>query len=254
MRTPLLIPTLLLVSGGLAQTTAMDFTVDDCSGTSHHLFDELDAGNIIVLEFAMVACSPCIDAGNVLQDVLNAQELDHPGVVKWYAWGYLDTYTCATMEEWDTDNGFTPSATFANGAEQVAYYGGIGMPTIVVLAGSDHQVLLVQYGFFPSLQSHVEEAIAAALTIGVVEHHGLDFSVRYDPTASSISLIPLWNGAHIGGNLRVTVMDALGRTVFTKPVRITESVAVGALAPGAYSVLVADPFGALVGLSRFVRE
>ena len=35
--------------------TATDFTANDCAGTSHHLFAELDAGKIIVAAFVM----PC---------------------------------------------------------------------------------------------------------------------------------------------------------------------------------------------------
>lgn len=238
-----------------AQSTALDFTLDDCTGTSHHLFDELDGGKIIILEFAMVACSPCIDAGNVLQQVLADNELSQPGVVKWYALGYLDTYTCATMEEWDTDNGFTPSATFSNAPDQVDYYGGIGMPTIVVLAGNDHQVLLVQHGYIPSTQSHVEGAIAAALSIGMEEHLGNDLDVRYDPSTSSLWLAPTDNTCRFGRTLQMTLMDALGRMIFTRSVNIGETIPLGSLAAGAYAVKVFDPnTGAPSRLSRFVRE
>ncbi len=254
MRSLLLAMSMVFVLLGKGQTIALDFTEDDCLGTNHHLFEELDAGKIIILEFAMVACSPCIDAGHVLQDVLDAHELAEPGVVKWYAWGYSDTYDCTTMEQWETDNGFTPSATFANSPEQVAYYGGTGMPTIVVLAGADHQVLLLQHGYIPSTQSHVEAAIATGLTIGVEEQQSSSFSIRYDPVASSVTLIPLHNAVHIAGSLRLTIMDALGRAVCSKPVRMTEAVAVGGLAHGAYSMLVTDLSGTVVARSRFVRE
>lgn len=45
----------LLLSGFMAfgQTTATDFTVNDCGGTSHNLFTELDAGKVIVLCWPM---------------------------------------------------------------------------------------------------------------------------------------------------------------------------------------------------------
>jgi hypothetical protein len=254
MRFPHLIPLLLLATASMAQTTAQDFTLNDCSGTSHHLFDELDAGKIIILEFAMVACSPCIDAGLVLQQVLDAHEMSHPGTVKWYALGYVDTYTCATMEAWDTDNGFTPSATFNSGADQVLYYGGMAMPTIVVLAGSDHQVVLVQYGYIPSTQSHVEGAVATALTIGVEEHQGNDFHVRYDQGTASLSLIPTWNAGHIKGTLRLTLMDVLGRTILTQPVRMGENIPMSSLAQGTYTVLIGDANGSRLEVFRFVRE
>ena len=44
---------------GFAQTTATDFTANDCGGTSHTLFTELNAGNVIVITWVM-PCSSCI--------------------------------------------------------------------------------------------------------------------------------------------------------------------------------------------------
>lgn len=254
MRTFLLGLALVLFVFVKGQANAVDFTLDDCAGTSHHLFDELDVGKIIIMEFAMVACSPCIDAGNVLQDVLDAHEITHPGQVKWYTWGYMDSYTCAIMEEWATDNGFTPSATFNNGSDQVPYYGGMFMPTIVVLAGSDHQVLLVQHGYIPSTYSHVEGAISTALTIGIEEHQGAGFRVGYDQGAATLSLIPNGRSGHYEGTLRLTLMDVLGRTIQTRSVRMGEMITVGPLPQGTYTAYITDTNGVRRGVSRFVRD
>ena len=71
MQRSLLAPLALLTASGLmAQTTALDFTLPDCDGVSHHLFDELDQGKVVILEFAMIpSCQPCISAGGVLQQI-----------------------------------------------------------------------------------------------------------------------------------------------------------------------------------------
>ena len=37
----------LIVDFSFAQTTATDFTTNDCDGVSHHLFEELDNGDVI---------------------------------------------------------------------------------------------------------------------------------------------------------------------------------------------------------------
>ena len=42
-----------------AQTTATNFTANDCSGTPHTLFTELDAGKVVVIAFVM-PCATCI--------------------------------------------------------------------------------------------------------------------------------------------------------------------------------------------------
>ena len=54
----------ILLSVGIAQgqvavDTAVDFTVKDLAGTQHHLFDYLDAGNYVVIDFFTTNCGPC---------------------------------------------------------------------------------------------------------------------------------------------------------------------------------------------------
>ncbi len=43
-----------------SQATAMDVEQNDCDGAYHHLFAELDAGNVIILDYVMLNCAPCI--------------------------------------------------------------------------------------------------------------------------------------------------------------------------------------------------
>src|SRR5262249_10014586 len=49
-----------------AQTTAMDFYMDDCNGSMHHLYSELDPDNVIIMEFFMT-CSSCVTAGHQIE-------------------------------------------------------------------------------------------------------------------------------------------------------------------------------------------
>lgn len=54
----------LLLFAGLSKAqvavdTALDFTVKDLEGTQHHLFDYLDAGNYVVIDFFTTNCGPC---------------------------------------------------------------------------------------------------------------------------------------------------------------------------------------------------
>lgn len=39
--------------------TALDFTVKDLTGTQHHLYGYLDAGNYVVIDFFTANCGPC---------------------------------------------------------------------------------------------------------------------------------------------------------------------------------------------------
>jgi hypothetical protein len=40
-------------------TTAPDFTLSDINGTSHNLYDKLNAGKAVVLDFSAAYCSTC---------------------------------------------------------------------------------------------------------------------------------------------------------------------------------------------------
>lgn len=128
-----------------AQSTAMDFTKMDCDGQSHHLFSELDSGNLVVMEFVMT-CNSCIAAGHSIETMINDLTAEYPGRVKWYQFAYTNSYTCATMTGFKNTNGFN-SAIFDQGAALVAYYGGFGMPTVAVAAGQGHDVLFTDVGF-----------------------------------------------------------------------------------------------------------
>lgn len=124
-----------------SQTTAMDFTIVDCNGTGpHNLFSDLNSGKVVIIEYFMTSCSPCITAGQTLESLkanLNAQ---YPGKIKAYAFGYTNSYSCSTVLNWVNTNSIT-SVPSDSGAIQVAYYGGMGMPTIVIAGGSNHQLL-----------------------------------------------------------------------------------------------------------------
>lgn len=128
-----------------AQTTAMNYDFIDCAGNPQSIFADLDAGKAVIIEFFMTSCSPCIDAGQTLE-VLKADLMaQFPGMIKAYAFGYSNTYTCSVINSWVTTNGIT-SIPADSGANQVAYYGGMGMPTIVVLGGgTSHSVLGAPY-------------------------------------------------------------------------------------------------------------
>jgi len=148
-----LISSLVLLSNiSFAQpTTAMNFNRNDCNGNNQNLFNDLDAGNAVILEYFMTNCSSCVTAGQKLENMKAALLAQYPGKIKSYAIGYSNAYTCTTVKNWVTTNAFT-STPMDSGATQVAYYGGFGMPTIVILGGgTSHSVLGSPYiGFTTS--------------------------------------------------------------------------------------------------------
>lgn len=159
---------ILLISNlSFAQDTAMDFTKSDCSsGVTHNLFADLDSGYTIIQAFDMIPnCELCIDAATELQIIRDNYDQTYPGKVRWYTTGYLNSYTCSGMTNWAINNGFTPDAEFDQGAAEVSYYGGMGMPTIVILGGgTTHTVYYDHLGYSASQIDDIETAIDASLS------------------------------------------------------------------------------------------
>lgn len=123
-----------------AQTTAVNFNMSDCNGNMHNLFSELDAGKVVIMEFFMLSCSPCIDAGNALDPMFTRLKATCSNNINYYQFGFTNSYNCSQITNWVTSHNFT-SVPIDSGAYQVGYYNGMGMPSIAVVAGKSHKVL-----------------------------------------------------------------------------------------------------------------
>ena len=137
--------------------TAMDFTMNDCNGEMHNCFITLDSGHVIIMEFFMT-CNMCISAGHQIETMKDQLDQQYPGKIHFYQLGYTNSYSCATVTDWINSNGFS-SVPFDSGAALVAYYGGFGMPTIAVVAGSDHETLFTDIGYTSGDTADIATAI-----------------------------------------------------------------------------------------------
>lgn len=199
-----------------AQTTAMNFNITDCNGNPHNLFADLDAGKAVIIEFFMTSCGSCITAGNTLEDMKANLLSEFPGMIKSYAFGYNNSYSCATVNNWVTTNGFTSNPS-DSGATQVAYYGGMGMPTIVILGGgTSHLVLGSPYvGFTTGDTTTMANDIRNFL-------NGTS-SVEENTSFSGLSVYPNPANADVNvtfemktdGEVIVDVVDLTGRVIKT---------------------------------------
>jgi hypothetical protein len=97
------------------------------------------------MEFFMT-CNMCITAGEQVEAMKSQLDAEYPGMIDFYQLGYTNSYSCASVTNWINSNGFN-SVPFDSGAALVAYYGGFGMPTIAVIAGSGHEVLYTDIGY-----------------------------------------------------------------------------------------------------------
>lgn len=230
-----------------AQTTGLDFTATDCDGVPHHLFAELDAGNVVVMDLVMMACTGCIVATQALSTQV-VPTCSDPSRVRFYSIGYEDPITCDQILAWRTEHGWD-HPVFAGMAEQAAYYGGMGMPTIIVL-GPDHAVYYLQLGFAASDKPIILDAINAALEAEVGVNEATitadQLVVSPDPVLVGLTLT--------GGEMHVRILDMRGRSV--RQERIASGLRwlpVADLAPGAYVLVTTDSEGVRRS-GRFIKQ
>lgn len=130
---------LALTNNSFGQATAVDFTANDCGGTSHHLFSELDAGSILVLVFVM-PCDGCITPSLNVGSVVSSFAASNPGKVGMYLVDDDGATTCSTLSGWRNSHGIGLVTTFSSPDVVQTQYGTPGMPKVVVLGGTGHYV------------------------------------------------------------------------------------------------------------------
>ncbi|HTO15853.1 MAG TPA: hypothetical protein VLZ83_08780 [Edaphocola sp.] len=130
------------------------------------LWDLLDSGYVIVHEYFMRDCRPCITAGKGLEKLMSSLKEKYPGKIYYFQTVYENETTAKQALKWVKDNNFTPDGVFINGADEVEFYGGMGMPTIVVLGdGKRHKGFYKKQGYTPLENGKIISAVRWAVEI-----------------------------------------------------------------------------------------
>jgi hypothetical protein len=140
MKQKMLIAIFVLVSNlCFSQSIATNFNCNDCAGSNHDLFTELNAGKIVVLCWVM-PCSSCISPSRTAYDVVQTYTSSQPGRVLFYLVDDYANTPCNTLTTWGNNNGMPNAVKFSNAAINPADYGIVGMPKIVIVGGVYHKV------------------------------------------------------------------------------------------------------------------
>jgi hypothetical protein len=237
-----------------AQTTAMDFTQTDCDGVDHHLFPELDAGNVIILEYMMLNCAPCVTATKAMEALVIPYEQSHPGRVHIYSIAFLNSYTCEQIIQWKRDFDFNHPA-FSEGEAQVSYYGGMGMPTLVVVGTNEHTVFCKSIGYTAEVDDMIREALDSALLYNPTGVDEKKLSGRFSiyPTLFSDQLYVETDKEYAGAEM--VIFDTFGRMVMNSyiPESGKASISAARLSKGLYIARLKNGNGFSDGI-KLVRQ
>lgn len=206
---------LFVVNSLQSQTVGMDFNKKDCDGNIHGLFADLNSGKVVIIEYVMMSCGGCVVAGNGIEPMKANLLTQYPGKIKTYAISFNNSTSCSTLKNWVTTNAFT-SIPMDSGATQVAYYGGMGMPTIVILGGGNtHSVLGTPYvGFTISDTTAMASSIRNSLNrpTSVKENKSIVNELKIFPNpANNEFKISLQLKESV--ELKIDILDLTGRIV-----------------------------------------
>lgn len=171
-----------------AQTTAMNFSGVDCNGNNVNLFQDLDAGKAVVLFYYMPSCGSCPPEATKIQTMANAINAIDPGKVKAYAFPFQNSTTCTYSAGWVVNNNLPLYTPMDSGAVQVAYYGGFGMPTVVLVGGGMNHDVLFSTQNFTSSDTTIMHDLIMNMTAGIKESTISTVEVFPNPTSDEFKV------------------------------------------------------------------
>lgn len=214
-----IVSALLLLSISVnAQTTAYDFQGDDCNGNPVNLFSDLDAGKAVVLFYYMPNCGTCPPIAANVQAMSNKINALCPNLIKGYAYPFQNSTTCSYSSSWVTDNALSLYTPMDSGAYQVAYYGGFGMPTVVLVGGSNHDVLWSTQNFVDSDTTVMRDIILGMSCLGLQEQGMNAASIEVYPNPASETCSIEFNN-EIASATKIRVLDMTGKILFEKNIQ-----------------------------------
>jgi hypothetical protein len=219
-KTSMIILAILTTLGfGYAQTTATDFTTNDCNGTSHTLFDELDDDKVIVIAWVM-PCVSCATYAGYASDAVQTFATSHPGRVKYYIADDYANSSCSYLAGWAANYNLITDANFSDALLDMSDYGTDGMPKIVVLGKNTHTIYYNENDNKTN-QIGVENAITLALapSVGIDEQakNNLNLTAFPNPTTGIINV-----EYSSKTPVQFDVINMLGKNVFSQNTNNTE--------------------------------
>ncbi len=212
-RSILLSLSILFTAVLFSQTTATNFTADDCGGTSHDLFTELDEGKVIVIAWVM-PCGGCLGPSIEAFQVAQSYAISHPDKVLYYmADDYANT-DCSQLSSWATANGMGNSdAFFSTSKISMSDYGTPGMPKVIVVGCSNHKVYYNENNTAAGIGDAIDEALEECSNLSVLEKNiNNNFNLELFPNPTQ-NITNVSYEMSQSSDLTIDVVNMIGKTV-----------------------------------------
>jgi hypothetical protein len=198
------------LAAAMSQSTATNFTATDCYSSSHTLFDDLDAGKVVVLVWVM-PCAVCISDAKAGFDAASSFAASNPGRVVFYLSDDVGDAGCGTLNSWASTNGMLGVTTFSNSGNIIdeSKFGGPGMPHVVVMGGTDHKIYENLRGganHYTEIRNAIQSAMSAT-AVGNVGSATPAVAVYPNPSSGSINVACTLQQA---GMVNIDIIDIRG--------------------------------------------
>jgi len=212
-RFTLLIALMFSVTFAFSQT-AVDFTATDINGVEHNLFDILDGGQYVCLDFFYTDCSPCTATVPYLNEAYDLFGCNNADIFVMGVSIVWDT-DADLIQYWD-DNGlqFVGISAIEGGGFDICNAYGVGLTPTYMLIAPDHQIVVQNIDPHDCTQDFIDAFESygiqqATCTTGVDEIAEEQMSIYPNPTSGSFELKLNHNG-----NVKVKVVNMLGATIY----------------------------------------
>lgn len=175
MKKLLLVTTIIALAflHSFGQTTATDFSVNDCDGEPYHLFQKLDQGKIIVLAWVMPCATCIVDPINAYAYTESFND-SHPNKFDFIIVDDYANTQCGSLVSWVEQYEMFNARTIVNSAVSMSDYGEDGMPKIVLLSGTEHQVYFNENSSTEGFEAAVDLALSENQAVVGIEDISLE--------------------------------------------------------------------------------
>ncbi|NUM31563.1 MAG: T9SS type A sorting domain-containing protein [Bacteroidetes bacterium] len=125
---------------------ATNFVCNDCDGNKHNLFNELDSGYIIVLDWVM-PCGSCIDPSKTVYNIIQSYSDSFPDKIRMYVCDDRADTDCQSIVSWTNNYGMIKTKKFSDTSIIMEDYGLPGMPKVVIIGNKSHYVYFNEVDF-----------------------------------------------------------------------------------------------------------
>ncbi len=205
------------ISAQIPLTTAVDFTATDVEGHEHNLFQVLDGGQYVLIDFFFTTCGPCQTIAPMVNEAYHYFGCNSADVVFWSV-DYGDTDAeCIVFDqtygvEYPTISGVEGGGTAICNTYQVSWF-----PCVILIA-PDHNI--VEQGIFVNSTQDIIDVLESygisqnSCSVGINDIRSVNYDINIYPNpANSILNVELLNADD--RITKIEILNIMGKTIET---------------------------------------